>query len=166
MSTAIRIAAPALAAALALAGAAQAQPAAPPSGQSGGQHAGRNWDPAQHQARRQAHRQERLQTLHDALGLRPDQETAWQAFAADSQPAGEERERWRGRDADEASAPLTTPQRLDRMTQRLGEMKARLDRRAASVKRFYAVLDPRQQKTFDALFSLRQHDHAHTRERG
>ena len=64
-------------------------------------------------------------------------------------------------------AELSTPQRLDRMMERMQERQARFAQRAEAVKRFYASLDPRQQKTFDALAivrgggmgGMRHHDH-------
>lgn len=118
----------------------------------------RGGDPAQMKARMEAHRERRLQTLHDALGLRPDQEGAWQAFVTDSKAGMQGREHARrgpdGAGGDQDRAPLTTPERLDRMSQRMAQMQARLAQRAAAVKRLYAALDARQQKTFDALFSL------------
>ena len=109
-------------------------------------------------ARFEAHRQARAQLLHDALGLRPDQDGAWQAFLADMRPPeGEAGRRPHGRD--EGAAPLTTPERLDRMAQRMGERQARFQHRADVTKRFYAALDARQQKTFDALTALRRGEH-------
>ena len=148
---AIRLGAAVIAGGLALAMAAsgQAQPA-PGAGGPPAAHAGHGWDPAQMRERMQARRQQRLQTVHDALGLRPDQEGAWQAYVADTRPADRQGDRDKRR-GEEPRPQLTTPERLDRMSRRLDEMKARLDRRAAAVKKFYAVLDARQQKTFDAL---------------
>ena len=147
--------------ALSLAAFAQAQDqgAAPPAGPPGA-HDGHHWDPAAMKAHMQERHQRRLQTLHDALGLRADQESAWQAFAADSGRGPEGRKpggREHGQGGGQPPAPLTTPEKLDRMTHRMGEMQARLEKRAETVKRFYAALDPRQQKTFDALFAMRGH---------
>ena len=148
-----RFAAPVLAfAALSLTGAAQAQDSAPAAGPS--KNAPHGWDPAQMRARMQARRDARLHVLHDALGLRADQEAAWQTFATDSARPhdGARRDHRRGDDV-----ALTTPERLDRMALRMGEKQAQLQRRAQSVKRFYAALDARQQKTFDALVAMRDH---------
>ena len=156
----------ALAAGLCAPAFAQEAGATPPAPAPG---AHRDWrgggDPAQFKARMEERRARRLQTLHDAIGLRPDQEAAWQAFVADSKPAMQGREHGRrgpdggGGQGEQARAPLTTPERLDRMSQRMGEMQARLAQRAAAVKRLYTALDPRQQKTFDALFSLGRRGH-------
>lgn len=133
------------------AGAQQGPP--PPPGAAGPEH---RWDPAQmrqHMEERRAHRQ---QILHDALGLRADQEGAWQAFVASShRPDGERGPGMRRHDGDGDRAELSTPQRLDRMAQRMSERQARFGQRAAAIKSFYAALDPRQQKTFDALIMAR-----------
>jgi hypothetical protein len=142
--------------ALGLGGAGRAQDAAASAQPAPGGEAAHHWgERDQMRARFEAGRQRRLQTLHDALGLRPDQESAWQAYVADSKPPEDRGPGgWTREPGDEARAPLTAPQRLDRMGQRIAALQARLERRAATVKRFYAVLDQRQQKTFDALFSL------------
>ncbi len=142
--------------ALSLAASASAQNAPPPPpGAADGQ--ARHWDPAQMRARMEERRQRRQQILHDALGLRADQEGAWQAFMASRRPPDGERGRGMRRpgEGDGERAELTTPQRLDRMAQRMSEHEARFAQRAAATKAFYAALDPRQQKTFDALVMVR-----------
>ena len=140
--------------ALTLASAASAQQGAPPQPNAPG--AERHFDRGQMRARFEEHRQHRQQVLHDALGLRADEENAWQAFIASSRrPEGERGPGMRHRDGDGERAELTTPQRLDRMAQRMSERQARFAQRAEAVKRFYAVLDGRQQKTFDALIKVR-----------
>lgn len=79
--------------------------------------------------------QMRLQRMGQRLGLRPDQQQAFQAFvAASAPPAG----------GPQAMQGLTTPQRLDRQ---LAELQARV----AATKRFYAVLTPEQRQTFDSM---------------
>ncbi|HEY5409288.1 MAG TPA: Spy/CpxP family protein refolding chaperone, partial [Caulobacteraceae bacterium] len=113
----------------------------------------------QHMEERRGRRQ---QVLHDALGIRADQEGAWQAFAASShRPDGDRGPgmRHRGGEGDGQQAELTTPQRLDRMAQRMSERQARFAQRAEATKRFYAALDGRQQKTFDALVMARGGGH-------
>ena len=128
----------------------------PPPGNQGRPGAHGWGDPEAMKARMEQHRQHRAQLLHDALGLRGDQESAWQAFLTETKPAGErEGHRFQGRPEDRAQ--LTTPERLDRMAQRMSERQAAFGRRAAAIKRLYAALDPRQQKTFDALQQLRGH---------
>lgn len=115
----------------------------------------RHWDPAQMRARFEEHRQHRQQVLHDALGLRADQEGAWQTFVASSRPPEGQRGPGMRRHEDGEKAELSTPQRLDRMQQRMSEHQARFAQRAEAVKRFYGSLDTRQQKTFDALQAAR-----------
>jgi len=155
-----RLPALALIAALAGASAVQAQetpaPAAP---------AHRAWDPAQMHARMEAHRAARLHALHEALGIRPDQEAAFAAFTASIRPPertpGAHRD---GMGGDQNSlATLTTPERLDRMAQRMQERTARRQdafaRRAAATKALYSALGPDQRRTMDALPLLRGGGH-------
>ena len=137
--------------ALSIASAAGAQPAPPPPG-AARDHAGPD-----HEAFRehmQARRQERLQTLHDALSLRADQESAWQAYVDGMRPPEGREGRERVARA-EGSAPMTTPERIDRMMQRMSERQAAFSRRAEDIKHFYAALSPAQQRTFDALSRMR-----------
>lgn len=124
--------------------------AAPPSA---GPH--RGWDRGDMRARFEERRQHRQQMLHDALGLRADQEGAWQAFVASAHRPDGERGPGMRHGEDGAGQALTTPERIDRMERRMAERQARFAQRADAVKRFYAVLDPRQQKTFDALVMAR-----------
>jgi hypothetical protein len=153
-----RIAALALIAVLAGASAASAQQPPPSPGM---QH--RGWDPAQMRARTEARRAERLKALHDVLGIRPDQEGAFQAFAASThrpeRPVGQAQH---SPDGDRAAmANMTTPERLDRMAQRMQERTARRQeafaRKAAAIKALYAALGPDQRRTLDALPMLRGH---------
>jgi hypothetical protein len=142
---------------LSLAASASAQqgpPPPPPPGAGQGHH----FDPAKMREHMQERRQHRQQILHDALGIRADQEGAWQAFTASSQrPEGERGGPGGMRHRDGGGQPeeLTTPQRLDRMAQRMADREQRFTRRAAAIKAFYVALDPRQQKTFDALVMSR-----------
>jgi len=128
---------------------AQDQAAPPPPGP--GAHDGHHWDPAAMKAHMEARRQAHEQMLHDALGLRGDQEGAWQAFIASMRPPEGEGDRHHMRP--DGAAPLTTPERLDKMAQRMSEHQARFQHHADAVKTFYAALDARQQKTFDALMA-------------
>ncbi len=134
---------------IAAAGYAQDQGPPPATGQAD------RWDPAAMHARMQARRTAQERRLHDALGLHPDQEAAWQAFVTAVQPP-DGAHRW-GEDHDRGGPrpELTTPERLDRMAKRMQEREARFHQHAEAVKRFYVVLDARQQKTFDALIGAR-----------
>ena len=145
---------------MSLAASASAQQGAPPPPGAEAGAPGRHWDPSQMRARFEERRQHRQQVLHDALGLRPDQDGAWQAFlATEHRPDGARGPGMRHREGgDGERAELSTPQRLDRMAQRMSERQARFAQRADSIKRFYAALDPRQQRTFDAL-AMAEHGH-------
>jgi Spy/CpxP family protein refolding chaperone len=96
----------------------------------------------------------RAKALHEVLDLRPDQEAAFQAFQAALAPppeaAGAPRER-----PDHDMAALTTPERLDRMADRMARRQDDFQRKAAAIKQFYTVLGPGQQRAFDALLDLK-----------
>lgn len=120
---------------------------------------GHGWDPAAMHQRMEARRATRLKALHDVLAIRPDQEGAFSAFAAAMTPP--ERapgERAKSMD-DQAVQAMTTPERVDRMTQRMDERMARrrdaAQRGAAAAKALYAALDPAQRRVMDALPMLR-----------
>ncbi|WP_312161284.1 Spy/CpxP family protein refolding chaperone [Phenylobacterium sp.] len=119
------------------AAAAQQPPPAAAPGQPRGEW--RRPDPEAMAARRAEH-------LRAALQLRPDQEPALKAFLDAGRPAQPP-----ARADREAIAKLPTPQRLDAQRARMTERLARFDQRAAATKRFYAQLNPAQQKAFDAL---------------
>jgi hypothetical protein len=102
--------------------------------------------------RREARRREHVQLLRDALALRPNQEAAWRAFIAAMAPREAMMEH-RGLQRPDA-APLTTPQRLDRMAEHMRGAQAEFERHADAIRRFYGVLSPSQQRTFDAFFVL------------
>jgi len=156
-----RLSALALSATLACAAAtAQAQEAAPAPG-AAERHA---WDPAAMRQHMEAHRAERLKALHDALNIRPDQEAAFQAFASAMAP--EDHGDWKQHERDEdraGMAALTTPERVDRMEQKMDQRMAQrreaMHRRGAALKALYAVLSPEQRRTLDALPGLAGHGH-------
>jgi hypothetical protein len=108
-------------------------------------------------ARMEARRALRLKALHDVLAIRPDQEGAFTAFTAAMRPPeaapGAKAE---GMGSDRAAmANMTTPERVDMMTQRMqarmNRRQERLQRRAAATKALYAALNPDQRKVMDAL---------------
>lgn len=144
----------AFAAALALtAGAASAQPVPPPG--AGPRAEGHQWqrpDPAQIAQRRADMAQRHAQHLRDVLQLRPDQEPALQALLSALQPPAGARDHDHDRmDRQPGAAPLSTPERLDRMQARMAEHATRFQQHAAAIKRFYAELTPAQQRAFDAM---------------
>jgi hypothetical protein len=153
--TAIRVSALALVAVLGVSAAASAQ--TPPPARQPGSMGYPAWTPGsqhRHGEREAAH----LKALHDALNIRPDQEEAFQAFAASMKPA-ENGARPQGMAADrQQMASMTAPERLDAMSRRMDErmqrMRERFQRHAAAVKALYAALGPEQRRTFDALPGL------------
>ena len=125
-------------------------PASPGAPGAPGAHAGQMRERMEHM------RAEHLRLLHDALGIRSDQEGAWQAFAAATTPQPGSHERhWGGEGAKGEPRHLTTPERLDQMQAHMAERTAAFQRHAAAVKALYAALTPAQQRTFDALARLR-----------
>ena len=88
-----------------------------------------------------------LDSLHDALHLGADQEPAWQAFKAASQPNADQAARAR---AAQAMLPrLTSPQRVDLSIAAMQADLATLRARGEALKAFYAVLTPAQRQIFD-----------------
>lgn len=100
--------------------------------------------------RMRAHVASKARALHVILNIRPEQEGAFQALLATMQPS-EERNEMRMHDDQDSVVGITTPQRLDRMAARMSARQAEFQRHADAVKRFYAVLSPDQQRSFDAL---------------
>jgi hypothetical protein len=94
--------------------------------------------------RQEAH----AKALHAILNLRPDQEAAFQAFQAAMTPQPREHHDRMDRGGMET---MTTPQRLDRMADRMAKREAEFHRRADAIKAFYAALGPEQQRAFDAM---------------
>lgn len=91
--------------------------------------------------------------LKAILRLRPDQEPALAAFL--EAHARSPMMMMHGPD-DEQAGPMpdpamTTPQRLERMARRQAERTADMDKQRAALAKFYAALNPDQQKAFDAL---------------
>ena len=91
----------------------------------------------------------RAEYLRTTLQLRPDQEGALRAYLDAGQRAMTERRDMR--EDRRGLSQMTTPQRLDRMAERMRERQARFEAHATAVKRFYAALSPSQQRAFDAL---------------
>jgi protein CpxP len=139
----------AMAAVVSVAYAVQAQDQAPPA--QGPAHSAEQRAAWMHD-RQEAH----AKALHAILNLRPDQEAAFQAFqAAMTPPAREHHDHM-----DHAAAgAMTTPQRLDRMADRMAKHEAEFRRRAEAIKSFYAALSPEQQRAFDAMPMMQGGDH-------
>jgi periplasmic protein CpxP/Spy len=93
----------------------------------------------------------RQAALHDKLSLSPTQEGAWKTFTTKLQATAPVRP--------EAApvATMTAPERADRMVAFLQTAQQQAVTRAQTVKEFYAVLSPEQQKIFDSQFQGRHH---------
>ena len=113
---------------------------------------------AQHEAMMHAHMEAHAKAMHDILAIRPDQESAWQAFIASMVPPHHADMDHHG---DGQETAMTTPERLDHMSAEMAEHQAAFQRHAEAVKRFYAVLTPQQQKAFDALSKMMMHHMGH-----
>ncbi|NBQ87774.1 MAG: hypothetical protein EBU07_09895 [Betaproteobacteria bacterium] len=95
-------------------------------------------------------RARRMAVFKEKLGISAAQDPAWAEWmqAMQRQPLMTPDER-------EAMLKLPTPERIDRM-QALGErMREAGAKRAAATKRFYAALNPDQQKLFDQITAQR-----------
>lgn len=88
-----------------------------------------------------------LGQLHDDLGLRPDQESAWRAYAAAVAPDPQADARRRA--TDELLPSIPTPRRIALIEASLAQDVADLRRQGQAVMAFYARLSPDQQRTFD-----------------
>lgn len=94
------------------------------------------------------HRAERMeqrhQQLHGALKLTPEQEGAWKKLMESERPMARgdasRREDW---------AKLSTPERAEKMLERMREHQALMTEHVAALKEFYGQLTPEQRKTFD-----------------
>ena len=85
--------------------------------------------------------------LHDALGLRPEQERAWQSFQNAMQAGSQDMEG--RRQAYENMDRLHAPERIDLAVQMMRTDLQQLERRADAMKAFYATLSPAQKQMFD-----------------
>ncbi|AOZ50986.1 Spy/CpxP family protein refolding chaperone [Chromobacterium vaccinii] len=103
-------------------------------------HKGWHMDPAKHEEMRAKH----LQALHDKLKIQPQQEAAWQTFAASMKPEKMEKPAMDDK--------ATAPEKMESMMQR---QQARMQQRLDALKAFYAQLTPEQQKTMDNLHGPR-----------
>ena len=89
----------------------------------------------------------RLGQLHDDLGLRADQESAWRDYAAAVAPDPQADARRRA--TNELLPNIPTPRRIALIEASLAQDVADLRRQGAAVMAFYSRLSPDQQRTFD-----------------
>lgn len=122
----------------------------------------------------QEHMAAHVKAFHDALNIRPDQESAFNGVVAAMHPhEGEMGAGDHPMDGDHdkmaadhaAMANMSTLERLDMMARQMDEHAARMhehmQRVIGSVKSLYAVLSPEQRKTFDALARLHEMGNGH-----
>lgn len=103
-------------------------------------------------AKRHAERRaQHLDRLKAELKLSPEQEPAWLAFVARTQPTPKPL----AQAADKPWDQLTTPERIERFKTHQAERQAAMNQRLDAVQGFYAALTPEQQKVFDARSPLR-----------
>ena len=95
-------------------------------------------------------RGDRSDTLSAVLQLRPDQEPALRTFL-EATRHNRDRDPDRMVRFDRGTDEATTPERLDAMQARTAAQMAETERRIAAIKAFYAQLDARQKKAFDAM---------------
>jgi hypothetical protein len=88
-----------------------------------------------------------LESLHNALRLRPDQEPAWRAFAQASSP--DPQDEARHDDAFRRMETMRSPDRMDMSIQLMQSDLNAMQRRAAALRSFYSSLTPQQQAAFD-----------------
>jgi protein CpxP len=130
---------------------AQAQTSPPPPPPAGAQHMQMH-DGEMHQRmqeRMQQHMQRRMERLKRILQIAPNQEGAWNNWAAAIRPNPanmEQRHRMH-----EEFARMSTPERIDRMRQMRAQRAVESDRRGDATKAFYAQLTGPQQKAFDEI---------------
>ena len=112
-------------------------------GPGGGKQGGRH-DPVRHQ--------QRMEQMHQRLGITAEQEPAWQAFTAQMDAQRERmqahheqmRAQW---DADDA---LTMPERIQRRSAFMTERLAAMQEMSAALETLYAELTPEQQAQLDS----------------
>jgi Spy/CpxP family protein refolding chaperone len=97
--------------------------------------------------------EERLTKLHDELKLSPDQAAAWETFATQAKERAAQARA--DRPDPETWAKLSAPERLDQIAATMKERQADLEAMAQSLRTFYAVLTPEQQKIVDEHFRFR-----------
>ena len=101
-------------------------------------------------------RARRMAVLKEKLGISAAQDPAWAEWTQAMQ-----RQPLMTRDERDALLKLPTPERIDRM-QALGERTREAGaQRAAATKRFYAALNPDQQKLFDQITARRLGHRSH-----
>ncbi|HCY14746.1 MAG: hypothetical protein A2Z93_15605 [Curvibacter sp. GWA2_64_110] len=97
------------------------------------------------QARAKRHMDRRAADLKAKLKLSAEQEGAWNSYVAAMQPPATFPHPSRA-ELDK----LTTPERLDKMRELRKQREAEMDKRDDATRAFYATLNAKQKKVFDA----------------
>ena len=118
-----------------------------------------HWDD-QMRAHMHARAAAKAKALHDILNITPDQEAAFQAFIGAMKPPPGHGPMDAHHHHDDMDA-MTTPERLDKMAARMAEHQAAFQLRADAIRHFYAMLNPAQQRAFDALHGMMGGKHGH-----
>jgi periplasmic protein CpxP/Spy len=94
---------------------------------------------------RAEHIEQHHKKVHDALKLTAEQDVAWKKLVESERPM------MGPRDASMAEdwAKLTTPERAEKMLERMKTHEAAMSSHIVLLKEFYAVLTPEQKKIFD-----------------
>jgi hypothetical protein len=116
----------------------------------------RHATPEQWHERMVQHRAKHMADLKAALAITPEQESAWNQFETAMKPPAIQ---WPSGQRGEWTK-LTTPERIDRMEQRMAERQQRVKQMGEAIKTFYAQLTPQQQKIFDQRAQRMQEEHA------
>jgi len=86
--------------------------------------------------------------LHDDLHLSQDQEAAWRAYTSAIAPTAQMQDRRRA--TGDLLPLIPTPRRIALIESNMAEDEADFRRQADTVLRFYNLLSPEQQRTFDS----------------
>ena len=113
----------------------------------GQQYQGQQYQGQQYQGQAQQSPDQDFATLHAALHITPQQESAWAAYrAAAPSPAVTEQRR---NAAAQMFPTLTSPRRIDLVEAEMRQELTELQRQSAALKALYATLSPEQQRVFD-----------------
>lgn len=112
---------------------------------AGKRHGHMNKDPAEIQQRMAEHHERHMTDLKALLKITPEQEGAWNTYAAAMKPPQPQRMSVSRAEFDK----LTTPERLDLMQKHRTERDAQIKQRSDATRAFYAQLAPQQQQAFD-----------------
>lgn len=118
---------------------------------------GHAWAP-EHQRDRAEYFAKHMARLHDSLKLTSAQEAAWTDFSSKMKPVKMDRPDI-GKTGHQDWRDMSTPDRLDKMLDRMKSREKLMSEHAEVVRKFYGVLTPDQQKTFDRHFLPHRHRH-------